>query len=75
MVRTLVGDALWSKFCDKPEPSADAVVPRQLVLLAHHALRFLSIQFDNVEAEQSAKKQAQDTIEEVRSQLKRHRTA
>jgi len=75
VMRTVIGDTLWSKFCDKPEPAADAVVPRQLVLLAHHALRCLSIQFDNAEAEQSVKKQAQDTIDEVRTRLKRHRTA
>ena len=75
VVRTLVGDAFWTKFCDKTEPPADAVVPRQLALLAHHALRFLKFQYDNAEAEQSAKQQALDTIVEVRTQLKRHRTA
>jgi len=75
VVRTLVGDVFWAKFCPQVQPQPDAVVPRQLVLLTHHALRFLKIQYDNVEAERAAKQQAQDTIEVVRNQVKRHRSA
>jgi len=75
VVRTLVGDVFWAKFCPQAQPQPDAVVPRQLVLLTHHALRFLKFQYDNVEAERAAKQQAQDTIEVVRNQVKRHRSA
>jgi len=74
-MRTLVGDTLWSKFSALEVPPADAIVPRQLVLLAHHALRSLKLQYDSIEAEQSARQLAEDTIVEVSTRIKRHRAA
>jgi len=75
VIKTLVGDALWAMFYAVETPPPDGVLPRQLVGLAHHALRCLKIQFDGAEAEQNARKLALETIGEVKVQLKRLRTA
>ena len=61
VAKTLVGD-LWGKFCATDEPGPKSIVPRQLALFAHHAIRRLKFTYDSREAEQTADQGAVEVL-------------
>jgi len=74
VVKTILGQTLWSKFYPDADPPLDGIISRQLALLILHAMRCIKLQFDSDQAEKEAKDHATQMLAEVRAQLKRPRT-